>query len=396
MSLVVFPFTDEDPSTLISNIRTAAEHPSIRHVLAIGLRQNRIFTEVCNALDNIRTTSEAEIDIILQDRLGNRRSGKGDAMNTGLHYFLSRTSLGRIHFYDADITSFSADWISKAECAADAGCDVVKHYYPRARCDAMITWMITRPGFAILWPRTYLSQIHQPLGGELLVSRKVASQLLADSRVREQSDWGIDTMYTFAFAAMGCDVHEVYMEVGKQHRLYGSLSELKTMLIECFTTIKKLQTETVRPAGSLTTNACTSIPDAIRHGIGFDIEATLGLLMENWTSKQEDYLREHFPEIAPLMLLNQRRSTFKFMNSMIWFYVYRKLLRAFISDDVDWQELLFKLWLTRVLNYVTTTAIRGFDFSLLQLQREIGPYRERQTSVISIPTPLRSLTSCEN
>ena len=376
MSLVVFPFTDENPSTLISNVRIAAEHPRIRHVLAVGLRPNKTFSEVCNAVDYVRKMSGTDVSVTVQDRLGTRRSGKGDAMNTGLNYFLSRTSLDRVHFYDSDITTFSSEWISEAEGAADAGCDVVKHYYPRARCDAMITWMITRPGFAILWPQSYLSQINQPLGGELLVTRKIAGQLLADARVRDQSDWGIDTMYTFAFASMGCNVHEVYMPVGKQHRLYGSLSELKTMLVECFSTIHRLQRETVNPTGSRTADARTSTPDAIRQSVGFDIESTLGSLMENWTDRQEAYLRATFPLVAPLMLANQRRPTFNFMDRVAWTDVYRKLLGAFICDDPDWQELLFKLWLARVLNYATTTAIRGFDFSTLQLEGELMAYRK--------------------
>ena len=47
----------------------------------------------------------------------------------------------------------------------------------------MITWFITRPGLAKLWPGTVLPQIRQPLGGELLFTRRVAEHLVADPAV---------------------------------------------------------------------------------------------------------------------------------------------------------------------------------------------------------------------
>jgi len=378
MSLVIFPFVDEDPDTLVKNMRIAAEHPLVRHVLAIGLHHNSAFVMASSEASKISSDSGTEVTAILQDRLGTRRAGKGDAMNTGLTYFLNRTALDRVHFYDSDITSFSGDWISKAERAADRGCDVVRHYYPRARCDAMITWMITRPGFAMLWPQTYLSQIHQPLGGELLMTRGVASRLLADERVLRQSDWGIDTVYTFAFASSGCYVHEVYMGVGKQHRLYGSLSQLKTMLVECFSTIQALQKEKILQVGSLRADECDSIPDVIRQALGFDVEPTLALLMENWSEEQIDYLTRNFSSIANQMLLNRSRPTFNFMGHEVWAETYRTLLSTFVRDDKDWQELLFKLWLTRVLNYTIKTALRGYEFSQQQLFNELATYRDRR------------------
>ena len=75
---------------------------------------------------------------------------------------------------------------------------VVRHYFARASTDAMITWMITKTGFSLLWPDSELPWIEQPLGGELLFKRPVVEHLVKDDRVRAQSDWGIDTLYTFS------------------------------------------------------------------------------------------------------------------------------------------------------------------------------------------------------
>jgi mannosylglycerate synthase len=67
----------------------------------------------------------------------------------------------------------------------------------------MITRFITRTGFSILWPHSELPFIEQPLGGELLMKRSVAEKLMKDDRVMNQSDWRIDTLYTFAFVQNG-------------------------------------------------------------------------------------------------------------------------------------------------------------------------------------------------
>ena len=61
----------------------------------------------------------------------------------------------------------------------------------------MITWMVTRLGFALLWPRSPLPTIEQPLSGELAFSRRRRRLIAADPRVKSQSDWGVDTAITF-------------------------------------------------------------------------------------------------------------------------------------------------------------------------------------------------------
>lgn len=382
MSLVVFPFKEERADVVVANMRTASLHPRIQHVLAVAERRATTFHAVEAAIPAIRRESNTCISLIVQDRLGTQRSGKGDAMNTGLKFLESETLLRRVHFYDADITNFSGEWITKAEVAADRGFDVVRHNYPRARCDAMITWMITRVGLALLWPRSTLAQLNQPLGGEVLLSRDVAKRMLNDARVIRQSDWGIDTALSVAFARHGLNVYEVYMPLGKQHKLYDSLADLRTMLCECFATIQALQHEYIDSGGSHDAEASQLAPRPITERIGFDVELTLNRLMQNWTPVQDNYLRTHLPLVSRDMMTNRRRPSFSFMDEATWGQLYASLLASFVPRDAEWEELLFKLWAARVLAYTTTVALRGYEHSRRYLEQTIDLYRRTNAAVL--------------
>ena len=241
MSVVVFPFKEEAHDVVIQNVSRAAGHPRVTNVVCMGFDEASTFDALGGAIPAIEDATGTPVTLLLQERIGSRRPGKGDAMNTSLRFFLERSIDDRLHFYDADITSFDAGWIDQAERAADAGHEVVRHYFPRSSTDAMITWMITRTGFAMLWPETELPLIKQPLGGELLFTRRVAERLVANEAVQQQSDWGIDTLYTFATVRSGFSVFETYVPQGKIHKLYGSLTDIQTMVIECFAAMQSLQ-----------------------------------------------------------------------------------------------------------------------------------------------------------
>ena len=66
----------------------------------------------------------------------------------------------------------------------------------------MITWMITRPALARLFPGTFLPRLDQPLGGEVLLTRPAVEILAESDLVRSRSDWGIDTVLTYATSVM--------------------------------------------------------------------------------------------------------------------------------------------------------------------------------------------------
>ncbi|KAJ7295653.1 hypothetical protein O6H91_Y172600 [Diphasiastrum complanatum] len=241
-SLVCFPFNEEDIVVVARNIECAASHPSVSGVLCVGFSKGETWHAIQAAKPEIEHSTGKPIFLLQMRRIGTSlRPGKGDGMNTALAYFLDNPQYKRLHFYDSDIVSFSSSWISKAEKEADLDYDVVRHYFPRSSTDAMITWLVSKIGFVLLWPSSVLPAIEQPLGGEFLMSRKAAEILFANPRVRDQSDWGIDTLYTFAMAQEGLRMAEVYVPEGKVHKLYGGLQDLKTMLVECFGAVQSLK-----------------------------------------------------------------------------------------------------------------------------------------------------------
>jgi len=309
----------------------------------------------------------ARVTVVPQQRIGMLRAGKGDAINTGFKLFLEDPGLERIHFYDADIKTFDGDWISKAEAALDDGFDAVRHFYPRAATDAMITWMVTRLGFAKLWPQSPLPTIEQPLSGELAFSRAGAAIIFGDARVRLQSDWGVDTAITFATIAHRLSLYESYIPRGKDHALYSSLSDIKVMMVECLAALQRL-----RDSGSPTSEGqprrvsepADSVSQQITQQIGFDVEATQRLLASEWTDGQESLLASHFPtEIANSTRSWRHWPDTTWMDEKTWFQVLTILLDRFTLDDDDWCQVAFRLWVGRVLNYTLRTAVRGHAFA---------------------------------
>ncbi|MFZ0493553.1 MAG: hypothetical protein WAM81_10215 [Acidimicrobiia bacterium] len=361
MSLVAIPFTDEPAQTVVANVQMAVAHPRVDQVLCVGSGHNATFS----ALQRI---ASPEVAVVLQRRLGSKRPGKGDAMNTALLHLLHHTDADRVHFYDADITNFDPIWIDRAEAAADTGVDVVRHSFPRASTDAMITWMITRFGFAALWPDTELPKIGQPLGGELLLTRASAETLAADPRVIDRSDWGIDTLYTFATVQAGLSLHETYIPEGKRHHLYGSLHELSTMLNECFGAIQSLAGEPVPTGTPHHATPPTPAVGEVATAVGYSVDDTIDLLRLGWTERQARLLQVFPSEVQSGMGALRDYPSVGFMDEDTWYDTYLRLLTHYDPDDGDWHELLFRLWVVRVLHYTFTDALRGHTAATAYLE----------------------------
>lgn len=351
VSTVAIPFTNESPADVAANVLAAERHPRVDHVICVGSARNATFAE-------LEELASRKVTVMVQRRLGSKRPGKGDAMNTALLHFLD-TNAERLHFYDADITNFDGTWIDKAESAADSGVDVVRHAFPRASTDAMITWMITRFGFALLWPNSELPRIGQPLGGELLLTRDSAQRLAADPRVIERSDWGIDTLYTFAAVQGGRSLHETFIPEGKRHRLYGSLRDLATMLNECFAAIQSLAGESVPNGTPHVVEPQTAAVGEVATAVAYSLDDTLGSLRHGWTDRQLGLLDMFMPEVASGMRALRDYPSVGFMGEEVWSDTYRRLLTHYVPGDPDWYELLFRLWSARVLHYSFTEALRG-------------------------------------
>lgn len=361
-SLVVIPILNEDLEVVVSNLRAAAAHPSVGLVLAVTGDHEK----TNHAIEAAITDIGARARVLPQQRLGTLRPGKGDAINTGFQVFLDDGEFDRIHFYDADIKTFDGDWITKAETALDLGYQAVRHFYPRAATDAMITWMVTRLGFAACWPQSQLPTIEQPLSGELAFSREAAGIVAADSRVKSQSDWGVDTAITFATISHGLSVYESYIARGKDHALYSSLTDIKVMMVECLGALQRLRStsDLALPHVERMSEPPDFVSPQIAQQIGFDIEATQWLLAEQWTPRQEALLTDHFPEhIATRARLWREWPDTSWLDEETWLATLTILLDRFSPDDEDWTDLAFRLWVGRVLHYALRFAVRGHAFA---------------------------------
>ncbi|MEX1125114.1 MAG: hypothetical protein WEE53_05570 [Acidimicrobiia bacterium] len=374
MSLAVFPFKDEDPALVIANLRTAASHPRIDEVWAVASEDSSTTRKVEAGAAGTSAQLAKPVLVIPQERIGDLRPGKGDAMNTAI-----RRAAGegreRVHFYDADITNFGATWIDGAEEAADGGYGVVRHRFPRAATDAMITWMITRPGLALLFPGTFLPRLNQPLGGELLLTR-VALESLADSQlVRSRSDWGIDTVITFATSVMGVGLYEHLVADGKRHTLYGSLDELRPMVLECLDAVCRLAgLEGPEPGARHGSDPAAPVPVDLKRTVAYDLASTLPLLTSGWTDA-EAQLAADLPVRARKGIVGViDRPEVSFMDAGTWLDTLRFLLTGFRLGDPAWESLAFRLWLIRVLSYTTNQAQTGYERAIAYLEVTIRDY----------------------
>lgn len=374
MSLVVFPFRNVDEAIIGANLETAARHPSVDEVWAVAAGEGPMMTAVARGADEIAAAESKPIKVFAQERIGTLRQGKGDGMNTAIR-LAAEAGINRLHFYDADITNLDATWIDGAERAANRGFGIVRHSFPRSSTDAMITWMVTRPGLAMLFPATLLPRLIQPLGGELLLTAPAIESLAADDVVSARSDWGIDTMITHATSVMGLSIYEHNVADGKRHALYGSLDEIRAMVIECLDAVARLKG---RPApGSDTlfeSDPPTPVPEDLKTVVAYDIESTTALLGDGWT-EQEASLADALPgDLGDRLLANQTRPNYAFMDAAHWETALRHLLERFVLGDPAWESLAFRLWLTRVLAYTTGPARAGYDPAIEYLEGTIRDY----------------------
>jgi mannosylglycerate synthase len=371
LSLVVFPFKSEPASVVLANIAIAASHARVGEVWAVGAADEADLPGVADGAAAIAAAGDAGIMVFSQERIGDLRPGKGDGMNTALRR-AATAGHARVHFYDADITNFDHGWIDGAERAADRGYTVVRHRFPRAATDGMITWMVTRPMLAFLFPGTLLPRLGQPLGGEILLTLPVVESLVADPAVTRRSDWGIDTMLTYATSLGNHSLYEHHVADGKRHALYGSLGELRTMFVECLDAACSLQ-HLRQPLAHFDADPSAPVPNDLKATSGYDPQRTLGLLTEDW-QEAEIELALTLPVAAEEVLANRRHPNFEFMDEAVWGATLRHLLEQFRLGEPAWESLAFRLWAMRVLHYTESHASLGYDHAIGYLEETIGDY----------------------
>ena len=374
MSLVVFPFKREDPAVVRKNLEVAAAHPLVDTVWAVAASDGAALESVEAIGLGVADSSGKPVSVFAQERLGALRPGKGDGMNTALKR-ASRDGFERIHFYDADITNFDGSWIDGAETAADDGYEIVRHRFPRAATDAMITWMVTRPALAMIFPDSILPRLGQPLGGELLISGRVAAALAGNDLVRARSDWGIDTLITYATAAMGAPMYEHNVASGKRHALYGSLDEIRDMSLECLDAVSSLVGQPAPPnEAAFGSDPDAPVPRDLKSVVGYDIERTKPLLVTDWSEAEASLARQLPAEIAAEVLVNRKRPNYEFMDSKAWQTTLPWLIRSFRLGEQVMESLAFRLWLMRVLSYTVQEVPKGYDEAISHLEGTIRQY----------------------
>jgi hypothetical protein len=370
MRVVAIPFLDENPALVGRNLTVASSHPAIDQVWGIaGVSPTQAFL----------ASLPGAIEIIPQGRFGVRRPGKGDAMNTAIDLAFKQ-GVEHLHFYDADITNFDHSWIDGAQTGADRGYAVARHTFPRAVTDAMVTWMITKPLLAAKYPGTLLPRVGQPLGGELLLTSEAIQSMATSQLVRERSDWGIDTALTFTGIASGLSLYEHHVGEGKRHSLYGSLVELKVMVAECFDVATHLPTVEI-PDVEHFAEAPSPVPSDLRNQSGYSVEATLPLLTAPWVPGELECAATLLTDDI-LIWIERMVATgdYEFLDETVWHRILTRLGKPGPHDSGPaLDDLIFRLWVGRVLNYTTVHAARGFDHALDYLQRTIEQYEKSAT-----------------
>lgn len=361
MSLVVFPFKEEDVEVVGNNLVVAARHERVSEVWAVAAREGHTLDAISALAEEISAAGSTPIRVFPQERIGSFRSGKGDGMNTAIAMSADR-GFERTHFYDADITNFDESWIDGAESAADRGYGTVRHRFPRAATDAMITWMVTRPGLAILFPDTALPRLHQPLGGEMLLTRPTVEALATDPFVRARSDWGIDTVITHATVCLEERIYEHLAPDGKRHALYGSLSDIRQMMLECLDAVASLKGRASPAASDVDGDPPQPVPSDLKEVVAFDeAETTSEVVSEpsNWSNAIMRRLG-----IEPTDRIDART----------WARLFPMLLADFELGNADWEDTAYRLWAERVLHYTRSVVRLGYDRAMAYLEATIHQF----------------------
>lgn len=358
MSLVVFPFKEEDTSVVARNLETAARHPMVREVWAVAASDGAMMSEVADAAADVATSAGTTIRVFPQERIGSRRSGKGDGMNTAIAH-AAEHGFDRTHFYDADITNFDTSWIDGAEEAADRGYGVVRHRFPRAATDAMITWMVTRPGLALRFPGTVLPRLGQPLGGEILLTGPAVESLAVNDAVRDRSDWGIDTVITHATSLLDLGIYEHNAPDGKRHALYGSLTDIRDMVLECLDAVAHVSGT---PASDTLFDADppAKAPDDLKTTVGYDIDATRRSITAPITDEDNAIIEALGLDPSDLEI-----------DGKAWLTIFPRILAEFDLRSEAWRSVFFRLWAERVIHYTTNQVPLGYDAAISYLESTV-------------------------
>lgn len=72
-----------------------------------------------------------------------------------------------------------------------------------------------------------------------------------------------------------------------------------------------------------------------------------------------------------------------FCDEEAWVQAYLRFLEHFEKGDADWEELLFRVWVARVLNHTIRNVMRGYDVALATLRELVMETQHRSAAQVS-------------
>jgi hypothetical protein len=201
------------------------------------------------------------------------------------------------------------------------------------------------------------------LGGEILLN-DIAVQALADNpSVTARSDWGIDTLITHATATLGLGIYEHNVPDGKRHALYGSLSELEDMVLECLDAVASLRASPW-PNAVFDADPPTPVPDDLKTTVAYDLSATRQAIAAAPGDREIEILSGL--GIDPTRPIE--------MDARLWAMVFPMLLDRFRLDDRDWRSVAFRLWVERVIHHTIHQVSLGYDHAMEYLEQTVRDF----------------------
>lgn len=184
--------------------------------------------------------------------------------------------------------------------------------------------------------------------------------LAEDPFVTARSDWGIDTVITHATSALDVDVYEHNLADGKRHALYGSLTEIEDMLLECLDAVASLRDRSA-PIARFEADPPAEVPGDLKETVGYDLEATRRSILRPPNSGEGRVLDGlGINSDGPLEIDDLR-----------WHDLLPRLLDEFVLGDPSWRSAVFRLWVERVIEYTTTHVSQGYDHAIAHLEATI-------------------------
>ena len=116
------------------------------------------------------------------------------------------------------------------------------------------------------------------------------------------------------------------------------------------------------------------VPKRLKQKVGYDIEKTLRLLRSaNWTPRQWELLQRHGFDAALVRGLRQASEwpAWAWADEAAWVGAFPVFLANFRLGDRDWEDLLFKVWVARVVNYTMGDVVRGSDVAVEALREMV-------------------------